>query len=140
MTTHAALTEWDYWAGAVKRAGATFVAMNTLRMMMMCLLALGGHSALAQATATAPDLVVVRVHESYNEVSLVITRAQGESEAVAFPSRGMGKNTGADAKGYHKVFAKLYQEGYVLQSTFTAPWSTADGNAGATTLLFVKGK
>ena len=85
--------------------------------MSACLLALAARPAAAQTQT--PDLVLVQMFDVGASVQLMITRGEGKSEKVEFRSGGSDKGLTASGEGYYKVFSKLYQEGYALQSTFT---------------------
>jgi hypothetical protein len=88
-----------------------------------------------RATAGPPTIVVVRIYESVIKVTAIITRAEGKSEQVEFDKGPYNKRLVQSSEGYYQLFQKLYQEGYSLQSTFTAPNGE---NNSYTTLLFVK--
>jgi hypothetical protein len=107
--------------------------MKKLLLLGACLLALSVQPAMAQMTN--PEMVVVRLHEYDTSVHLAITHGEGKTEFLKFDSGVTEKRLTASAEGYHRVLLKLYQEGYVLQSTFSAA-PTASGTF--TTLLFVK--
>ncbi|MGI4883526.1 MAG: hypothetical protein ACRYFR_01035 [Janthinobacterium lividum] len=111
--------------------------MKNLLLLSACLLALAARPAAAQAQA--PDIVVVRVYETRGTVHFVITRGESKSEDAEFPKSGPYDRRMAIAnEGYHKVFSKLYQEGYALQSNFTNVDGSASTTDSFTTLLFVK--
>ncbi|MGI4762700.1 MAG: hypothetical protein ACRYF0_18465 [Janthinobacterium lividum] len=101
--------------------------MKKLLLLCACLLALASP---LRAAAAPPKIIVVRIIEYSQVSSVVITRGEGKSEKVEFSRKATEVN-----EGYYKLFAKLYQQGYKLQSTFSAPMGTEGGN---TTLLFVK--
>ena len=107
--------------------------MKKLFLLCVCLLALGVNSVRAQAAE--PDIVVVRVCEYVGTVELAITRAPGKTEYQEFKNGTNQKSLVASSEGYYKALFKLYQEGYILQSTFT---SAASASISNTTLLFVK--
>ncbi len=91
--------------------------MKKLLLLSACLLAFATRPAAAQAQA--PDIAVVRLYDSGASVQLVVTRGEGKSEKIDFPSGGTDKRLIASGEGYYKVLSALYREGYVLQSTFT---------------------
>ncbi|MBO2010886.1 hypothetical protein [Hymenobacter negativus] len=107
--------------------------MKKLFWLGACLLALSVHPVKAQATN--PEIAVVRVYEYETWVELVIVRGPDQSEILKFDSGTTEKSLTKSGKGYYNALFKLYQEGYSLQSTFTAT-PTAAGSF--TTLLFVK--
>ena len=107
--------------------------MKKLLLLCACLLALSVNPVLSHAGD--PQMVVVRLHEYDTSVHLAITHGDGQTEFLKFDSGITEKRLMASAEGYHRVLLKLYQEGYVLQSTFSAA-PTASGTF--TTLLFVK--
>ncbi len=86
--------------------------------------------------AAPPDIVVVRIYEGAN-ITAIITRGEGKSEKIEFSSGLSDKNMTRASEGYYKIFEKLYQEGYTLQSTLPAANSPA---TSFLTLLFVKSK
>ena len=85
--------------------------------MSACLLVLAARPAAAQTQT--PDLVLVQTFDVGASVQLMIIRGEDKSEKVEFRSGGSDKGLTASGEGYYKVFSKLYQEGYALQSTFT---------------------
>lgn len=99
--------------------------MKKLLLLCACLLALA-----SPLQASPPEIVVVRIAEYGRQSVIIITRGQGKSEKMEFHQSATEFN-----EGYHKIFTKLYQEGYKLQGTFGTPMGTEGGNA---TLLFVK--
>lgn len=105
--------------------------MKKLLLWGACLWALAGQ---AQAQTAPPALVVVRIYEG-NTVTAIITRGEGKSEKVAFANGATVKNLTRTSEGYYKLFAQLYAEGYVLQSTMSA---AANASSDFLTLLFVK--
>ena len=107
--------------------------MKKLLFLSACLLALSGSP--VQAQVANPDMVVVRVCEAYGSVEMVISHGEGKSEYLKFDNGASKKNLVAAAEGYHRELVKLYQQGYTLQSTFTA---ALNPGIDATTLLFVK--
>ncbi|MFD1469622.1 hypothetical protein ACFQ48_15450 [Hymenobacter caeli] len=91
--------------------------MKKLILLSVCLLALATRPAAAQTTT--PDIVVVRIAGDGNSTQLVVTRGEGKSEKIEFPSGRTDKQLMAASEGYYKVLSALYREGYVLKSTFT---------------------
>lgn len=108
--------------------------MKKLLLLGACLWALSVNPVLAQAAD--PDIVVVRVNEYIGSVDMVISHGPGKSEFLKFENGTNQKRLTSSAEEYYKVFSKLYQQGYTLQSTFTA--ALASANSSNTTLLFVK--
>lgn len=106
--------------------------MKKLVFFGTCFLALAWQP--TPAYATDPDLVVVRIHEGDTVVRMVISHGAGKDEVVEFPTGSLEKRLTASADGYHKVIFQLYQNGYVLKSTFSATGT----NVTTTTLLFLK--
>ncbi len=107
--------------------------MKNILLLCACLLALA--APLRAAVAPPVDIVVVRIYEG-NSITAFITRGTGKSEKVEFNSGTTDKNMQLAGEGYYQLFQQLYQQGYTLQSTITAP-----GNLTITayhTLLFVK--
>jgi len=86
---------------------------------------------LRAAVAPPADIVVVRIFDSGTSVNAVIIRGEGKSEKVVFNSSITDKRLTESSEGYYKLFQRLYQEGYVLQSTFS-------NDTSLITLLFVK--
>ncbi|UYZ61225.1 hypothetical protein [Hymenobacter latericus] len=105
--------------------------MNRLAFLLACLLVLGGSPVLAED----PSVVVVRVNERSGMARLVIERGTGPQETLEFESGNNKTESASAAKNYHQVISKLYQQGYVLQSTI--PGSTEPGFTWCT-LVFVK--
>ncbi len=91
--------------------------MKKLFLLSACLLALAARPAAAQTPS--PDLVVMRMLDNGASVHLVVTRGEGKSEKIEFPSGRTDKRLVAFSEGYYKVLSALYREGYVLQSTFS---------------------
>lgn len=87
------------------------------------------------AQAAGSDIVVARICEFYGSVEMVISHGEGKSEYLEFDTGFNKKRLTAAAEGYHKELAKLYQQGYTLQSTFT---SSVNAGVDITTLFFVK--
>jgi hypothetical protein len=88
-----------------------------------------------RAAAGPPAIIVVRIYESLVKVTAIVTRAEGKSEQIEFAKGPFDKRLIQSSEGYYKLFQSLYQEGYSLQSTFTAPRGE---DTSYTTLLFVK--
>jgi hypothetical protein len=107
--------------------------MKKLLVVLGFVLFVGGGSAWAQAASA--DIVIVRLNDSAGNVRLVVERGTEKPEIVEFEGGYTEKSNRLSAKGYYEVFAKLYQQGYILQSTIPGP----SGAGGAlSTLLFVK--
>jgi hypothetical protein len=107
--------------------------MKQIFLLCACLLVLRVSPAMAQVAD--PDIVVVRVSEYINTVELAISRGTGKTEYVQFKNGMNQKALMASSEGYYNALLKLYQQGYLLQGTFT---SAASPNVSNTTLLFVK--
>jgi hypothetical protein len=105
--------------------------MKKLLLLCACLLAL---ATLPSAVAAPPDIVVVRIYEGMH-TTIIITRGEGKSEKIEVENGITDKKLLQANEGYYKVFERLYQEGYTVQSTFTTVY---DANRGFTTLLFAK--
>jgi hypothetical protein len=100
--------------------------MKKILLLGLCLLALSSSPVIAQTGG--PGVIVVIVVPA----KAVITREDGKSEVINIPNGMSNKNLTAHAQWYQKLISKLYQEGYVIKSTF----SETDYR---TTLIFVKG-
>lgn len=107
--------------------------MKKLFLLCACVLALLASP--AKAAAGDPEMVIVRVYENFSTVSLSVSRGPGKTEYLKFANGGSEKKLVASGESYYKVLLKLYQEGYVLQSTFTAQ---ASAGSSFTTLVLVK--
>lgn len=106
--------------------------MKKILLLCACLLAL---AAPPRAVAGPPAIIVVRIYEGNSTVRAIITRGEGQSEQIRFDKGTGDKRMVQSSEGYHQLFQRLYQEGYSLQSTMSAPNSP---DSGFTTLLFVK--
>jgi hypothetical protein len=100
-------------------------------LLCACLLAL---AAPLQAAVAPPDIVVVRIYEGAH-TTIIITRGEGKSEKIEIENGIRDKRLIQANEGYYKLFERLYQEGYTVQSTFTTVY---DSSSGFTTLLFAK--
>ena len=109
-----------------------FRTMKTF-LLSICLLLFSGQSLRAQAAP--PEIVIVRIIEYSGTVDVVITRGPGKSEYLEFNSGPFKKQMITASEKYFDFLSKLYQEGYVLQSTFT---STSGSNSSTTTLVLAK--
>ena len=107
--------------------------MKKLLFLCACLWAL---AMLPSAAAAPPDIVVVRIYEGMH-TTIIITRGEGKSEKIEIENGVTDKRLTQANEGYYKVFERLYQEGYTVQSTFTTVYDT---NRGFTTLLFAKAR
>jgi|GEM_PF-1442979 len=116
---------------------ATLGSMKNLLFLGACLWALAGR---AQAQTVPADVVVVRLDERGTTRTAYITSGEGKTEKVLIKTglAGVDKTEQLMGEGYRAIFQKLYQQGYVVQSTFNAYNGSAGG--GMTTLLFVKAK
>ena len=106
--------------------------MKKLFFLCVCLLVL---AAPLRAAAAPPEIIVVRIYEGTSTITAFITRAEGKSEKVEFNRGITDKHLMQSSEGYYKLFQRLYQEGYALQTSFAMP---RDNDTGYTTLLFVK--
>ena len=110
--------------------------MKTLLLLGICWFALALSPVAAQTTT--PEVIVVQTYYSGGGVNVVIASGGEKVEVVTFDDyfgkKDPQKGLGAAAAGYQQVFAKLYQQGYVLKSTFSP------GAGTVSTLVFVKEK
>ena len=88
-----------------------------------------------RAQAAPPEIIIVRIIEYTGSVDVVITRGPGKSEYLEFNSGPFKKQMITASEKYYDLLSKLYQEGFVLQSTFTA---STDANSTTTTLVLTK--
>lgn len=133
-----------------RRRCRSFAAMKKILFLGTCLVALAAQPVMAQTVArkadaiasgvaqnSGPEVVVVRVYDNVGagQLRLAITHADGKSESVDMPGGGASdKKLMESSQSFQHLFAKLYQEGYTLKSTFS-------GTEGTTaTLVFVKGQ
>jgi hypothetical protein len=77
--------------------------------------------------AGKPDIVVVRVRESELRIRAIITRGKGQNQFVEFGTGSNEKGLTTSAEGYYGLLEPLYQEGYVLKSTFNSSNVNAEG-------------
>ncbi len=105
--------------------------MKKLLLVGACLWAL---ATLPSVAAAPPEIIVVRIYEG-SHTTIIITRGEGKSEKIEIENGIADKRLTQASEGYYKVFERLYQEGFTVQSTFTTVY---DANRGFTTLLFVK--
>jgi hypothetical protein len=108
-----------------------FAAMKKLIFLGACLVALTSQPVLAQ-TDGADVVVIVQTYPIAGGTRVLVSRSAGNTEQIDFKSGG--KNQAQEAEGYQQLFAKLYQEGYSLTSTFSP------GSMAASTLVFTKKK
>jgi hypothetical protein len=104
-----------------------FAAMKKLVLLGACLMALASSPVAAQASA--PEVVVVRILNN-----LVIVRPGGKTEEVDYAGGTNAKSLTDSGITVQRVITKLYQEGYVLKSTYSG--SAVSG----ATLIFLKEK
>ena len=109
--------------------------MKKLILLGACLVALASQPVNAQTSG--PEVAVVRITEGVRRVNVSITHPDGKSEQLDFENGAFGDRLDKSGQGDQKLFAKLYQQGYRLQSTFSAEATTSDVR---TTLVFVKGQ
>ena len=107
--------------------------MKKLLLLCACLLALASP---LRVQADPPEIIVVRIYEG-GKTTIIITRGEGKSEKVEIENGQSDKKLVQASEGYYKIFERLYQEGYTLQSTFSSVYSPS---IGFTTLLFVKAR
>ena len=101
--------------------------MKKILLFGFCLLALSSSPVIAQTGGPGVIVVIVAPNKA------VITREDGKSELMSLPNGTSDKNLTAHSEWCQKLISKLYQEGYVIKSTF----SETDYR---TTLIFVKGQ
>jgi hypothetical protein len=105
-----------------------FAAIKKLVFLGACLVALASSPVAAQASA--PEVVVVvRILNN-----LVIVRPGGKTEEVDYAGGTNAKSLTDSGITVQRVITKLYQEGYVLKSTYSG--SAVSG----ATLIFLKEK
>ena len=117
-----------------------FAAMKKLLFLGACLVALASQPVKAQAGGA--DVIVVRVEESYNHVSLTVERAGRDPEGIGFDyDRRVGK-AGRASKGYLDALSKFYEQGYAIQAVIPGVMNTAATSDRVTcsTLVLTKGK
>ena len=107
--------------------------MKKLLLLCACLLALAGP---LRAAIAPPDIIVVRIYEG-RKTTIIITRGEGKSEKVEVENGFTDKRLVEANEGYYKVFERLYQEGYTVQSTFSTVY---DASSSFTTVLFAKAR
>jgi opacity protein-like surface antigen len=107
--------------------------MKKLLLLWACLLALASP---LQAAAAPPDIIIMRIYES-RKTTIIITRGEGKSEKIEVENGFTDKKLIEANEGYYKVFERLYQEGYTVQSTFSTVY---DATSSFTTVLFVKAR
>lgn len=103
-----------------------FAGMKKLFFIGVCLWAFGSTQVMAQTGGT--DVVVVRIAEpsALGGTRLIIIYPDGKSEEGELPSAGLSsKKLTESGQAYQRTFAKLYQQGYAIKSTF----SGLDGSA-----------
>jgi hypothetical protein len=105
--------------------------MKKLLLPGACLWAL---ATLPSVAATPPDIVVVRIYEGAH-TTIIITRGEGKSEKIEVDNGLTDKKLIQANESYYKVFERLYQEGFTVQSTFATVYSAT---VGFTTILFTK--
>jgi len=98
-----------------------------------CLLALASP---LRAAVAPPEIIIVRIYESA-KTTIIITRGEGKSKKIELENGRTDKKLMQASEGYYKVFERLYQEGYTVQSTFSTVY---DANSGFTTVLFAKAR
>ena len=107
--------------------------MIKLLCLSICLFLLSAPGLRAQTIP--PEIVIVRIIEYSGSVDVVITRGPGKSEYLEFNSGPFKKKMTTASEQYYDFLYKLYQEGFVLQSTFTP---NTDANSSTTTLVLSK--
>jgi hypothetical protein len=112
---------------------SSLVTMKKLLFFGVCLVALASQPVMAQTTG--PDVVIVRVEESYSgKLKLFVERAGQETEAIVFEETKK-ENMG---KGYYPFLNKLYQQGYQMQGVIPGAMITSGFAVTTSTLVFVK--
>jgi hypothetical protein len=106
--------------------------MKKLLCLCACLLVL----ATLPSAAMPPDILIVRIYEG-RKTTIIITRGEGKSEKVELENGFTDKRLIETSEGYYKVFERLYQEGYTVQSTFSTVY---DATTSFTTVLFAKAR
>jgi hypothetical protein len=107
--------------------------MKKLFLLVGCLLLL--NSSPMMAAIDDPAVVVVRVSERSGGIYIAISKGEGPAETVQFDNGANEKYLTRAADGYQKVIAKLYAQGYVLQSTVQG---YQEDTKSYSTLVFVK--
>ncbi len=105
--------------------------MKKLLLLGACLWALAAPLGVA---ATPPNIVVVRIYEG-GHTTIVITRGEGKSEKIEIDNGITDKKLIQANEGYYKVFERLYQEGFTVQSTFATVYNSG---ISFTTILLTK--
>jgi hypothetical protein len=112
---------------------SSLAAMKKLLFLGACLVALASQPVMAQTSG--PDVVIVRVEESYSgKLKLFVERAGQETEAIVFEETKK-ENMG---KGYYPFLNKLYQQGYQMQGIIPGAMITSGFAVTTSTLVFVK--
>lgn len=107
--------------------------MKKLFLLGICLWVL---AAPLRAVAGPPAIIVVRIHDYGRTATAVITRGEGKSEVIEIKPKGnFETQLTQSSEAYYVLFQRLYQEGYVLQSTVSTP---EDRGGAYSTLLFTK--
>jgi hypothetical protein len=109
-----------------------------MKKFVALFLGFGPFAALSPVAAqtTTPEVIVVQTYYTgTNKIEVVVASGGEKLEASSFNCfEKKDDRQGAGAAGYQQVFAKLYQQGYALKSTFSP------GNGAVSTLVFVKEK
>ena len=110
--------------------------MKNLLFLGAWLWALG---ASAQAVATAPQVVVVRIVDYQTRATIFIARGAGQTEEIEIktPFMGFDKSMVLVSEGYQVALQKLYEQGYRLQSTLSSAGVNGPGPL-IYTMLFVR--
>ncbi|MCC3154173.1 hypothetical protein Q3A66_04825 [Hymenobacter sp. BT770] len=85
------------------------------------------------AFASPPSVVLVQFH--YFEHVITVTRGAGKTENIQTLANSP-KNYAANAEQLQTLFAKLYEEGYALQSTATS--SAGNSSTEIVSYVYVK--
>jgi hypothetical protein len=112
--------------------------MKKMLFALGCLLALSSAPVRAQ---DGPAVVVVRVLERPDKVRLTLARGGDKVEVLEFSGEVSAQGAETAAREYQRVLARLYEEGYVLQSTVPGSPGNSVSNAAitaSTTLVFVR--
>ena len=90
----------------------------------------------AMAQASAPDVVVVRTTDSFDNLRIVVTHGEGKTQVLEFARKDLKQSPTGPEEALQKVFAQVYQEGYHLSGTGGGGYNYLIRN----TFLFTKGQ
>ena len=89
--------------------------MKKLFWLGACRLALAAAPAMAQTGA--PDVVVVRTTDYFDNLRIVVTHGEGKTQVLELARKDLKQSPNGQEEALQKVFANLYQEGYRLSGT-----------------------